>query len=143
MLIRSINTMALFIMMPDNAIMPRIVKKPNDDLATKSPITTPINPNGIVTIMMTGLRNELNCETSNNKIIIKAIGSLSPIDDAASSDSRLSPPTSNVTPEGQLRLALVISGSNSSVTSAAENPGLSCVLSDSVLIRSRLSITPG
>ncbi len=82
-------------MMPDSEIRPRIVKKPNDELATSSPKVTPTSPSGIVDRMIAGRRIELNWPTSNNRMIMPAMGSSAAMEAFASPDSSVSPPRSN------------------------------------------------
>ncbi len=45
---RSINTMALLIIIPDSGITASVLKNPNIGCATIKPIETSINPSGIV-----------------------------------------------------------------------------------------------
>ena len=93
-LIRSINTIALFIIIPDSAIKPSKVKNPKDEFATSKPIVTPIKPSGIVVRIISGRRTELNWATNNNMINMAATGNLAAIEALASPDYSASPPSS-------------------------------------------------
>ena len=141
--ILSSRTIALLMMMPDNEINPRIVKKPKVEFATSKPNVTPISPSGIVVRIITGRRSELNCPISSKTINMPAMGSSAAIDAFASPDSSVSPPIANVWPSGQFACCSLNQGLSFFATSAAVAPAANCTFSDIVRSRSRRSTTPG